>query len=292
MKKQTLFLIFVLSIFVVYGSSTQPIVRLYPDQPDRQSEEVIDQPESPHVSNVHTPTLTVFAPEKEKGNGTSVIICPGGGYSFLSIEKEGYAIAKWFNSFGVTAFVLKYRLKEYKYPAAQNDTLTAIAYVREHAGQYNLDPKRIGIMGFSAGGHVASSAGTHFDSEKNRPDFMLLIYPVISMQEGITHTGSRNNLLGKNPSRELVDLTSNELQVTIQTPPTFLISTNGDNSVKAENSIRFFLALRKHKVPAEMHIYEKGGHGYGMEPRDYSAPTDWPKQCRNWLNARGLLIKN
>lgn len=275
---------------LAYGGLDRPVVRLYPDAPDRQSEEVLDL-EKTHVSNVHTPTLTVFVPKKECANGTAVVICPGGGYGVLAIQKEGYAIAQWFNDLGVTAFVLKYRLKEYKYPAAQTDALTAIAYVREHADHYNIDPKRIGIMGFSAGGHVCSSAGTHFDSEKNRPDFLILIYPVISMQKGLTHGGSRHNVLGENPSQELIDLTSNEMQVTPQTPPAFLVHTTEDGAVKWENSVLFYLALKKNKVPAEMHIYEKGDHGYGMEPRDFPAATDWPKQCRQWLQGRGLLIK-
>jgi acetyl esterase/lipase len=287
--KKSMLLYFFATVCLVFGASARPIIQLYPDQPDRRSEEISKTTGTTRVSNVHTPTLTVFTPDKEKANGTSVVVCPGGGYSILAVEKEGYAIAEWFKSIGVTAFVLKYRLKEYQYPAAQDDALTAIAYVREHADEYNIDPNRIGIMGFSAGGHVASSAGTHFDSEKNRPDFMILIYPVISMQEGLTHNGSRNNLLGKNPSQSLVDLTSNEMQITAETPPTFLIHTSGDNAVKAENSVHFYLALRKHNIPAEMHIYEKGGHGYGMEARDFPASTDWPKRCRDWLDARRLL---
>lgn len=291
--KRLITLLFILNLCIsALAESGRPIVLLHPDQPDRQSEETITRRDTTRLSNVHSPTLTVYSPAKEKANGAAVVICPGGGYSILAIEKEGYEIAEWFNSFGVTAFVLKYRLKEYKYPAAQNDALAAIAYVRSHAKEYSIDPKRIGIMGFSAGGHVASSAGTHFDSPENRPDFMILIYPVISMQENLTHGGSRQNLLGDNPSQELVNLTSNELQVTDKTPPTFLVHTTEDGSVKSENSVLFYLALKKHGVPAAMHIYEKGGHGYGMQPHDFPAPTDWPKQCQSWLKTRGLLEKN
>ena len=251
------------------------------------------------VDHITRPTLTVFESAQEKRNGTAVIICPGGGYGILAAGHEGADVAKVFNDAGVTAFVLRYRLpndecmihKEY---VPLMDAQQAIYFVRSHARQYHIDPNKIGIMGFSAGGHVASTAGTHFEpvlkelaSENVRPDFMMLIYPVISFNEEIGHIGSRDNLLGKDPDKQLVHLFSNEEQVTPRTPPTFLVHASDDDGVNPENSIRFYQALLKNKVPAELHLYEKGGHGFGLH--NTTTREDWFKSCIDWMKANKFL---
>jgi acetyl esterase/lipase len=251
------------------------------------------------VDHITKPTLTVFEPVAKKRNGTAVIICPGGGYSVIAAGHEGADVATVFNKAGVTAFVLRYRLpkdecmsqKEY---VPLMDAQQAIYFVRSHARQYHIDPSKIGIMGFSAGGHLASTAGTHFDPVRKelgnanlRPDFMMLIYPVISFNEEIGHTGSRDNLLGKNPDKKLVDLFSNEAQVTPQTPPTFLVHASDDDGVKPGNSVRFYEALLKNKVPAELHLYERGGHGFGLH--NTTTNEDWFKSCINWMKANKFL---
>ena len=248
------------------------------------------------------PSLSIYLPPAEKATGAAVVICPGGGYGHLAVGHEGHDVAQWLNSLGVAAFMLKYRIApRYHHPAPLQDAQRAIRTVRARAAEWQVDPKRIGILGFSAGGHLASTAGTHFDAGNPaaddpigrascRPDFMILVYPVISFTTPYTHVGSRNNLLGPKPDAKLVESLSNEKQVTPQTPPTFLVHTSGDTGVPAENSILFYLALRKAKVPAEMHIYEKGGHGFGLAPNDPVLST-WPERCAAWLRARGLLSK-
>lgn len=247
------------------------------------------------------PTLTVYQPAEGKANGCAVVICPGGGYGHLAVDHEGKQVGEWFNSFGVTAFMLKYRLSPYRHPAPLLDAQRAIRTVRARAKEFGVDPNRVGILGFSAGGHLASTAATKFDKGNPeakdeidkvscRPDFLILGYPVISFTEAFTHVGSRNNLLGKEASPELIESLSNEKQVTADTPPTFLFHTNGDNGVPPENSVSFYLALRKVKVPAELHIYEKGGHGVGLAPKDPVLST-WPKRCEAWMGVRGLLGK-
>jgi len=249
------------------------------------------------------PSLTLYLPTKENANGAAVVICPGGGYGHLAMDHEGHQIAEWLNSLGVAGFILQYRHSRsgagYGHPAPLQDAQRAIRMVRSRAEQWNVDPRRIGIIGFSAGGHLASSAGTHFQTRYSeardaidefscRPDFMILGYPVISFTEWYTHSGSRRNLLGKDPERELVENLSNEKRVTPQTPPTFLVLANDDKPVPPENSIYFYLALRKAKVPAEMHIYEKGGHGFGPGA-EKGAVSSWMTRCADWMRGRGLL---
>jgi len=228
-----------------------------------------------------------------------VIVCPGGGYSGLSMDKEGDQIARWLNSLGVTAFVLKYRLgPKYHHPVELGDAQRAIRTVRSKASEYRLLPDRIGIMGFSAGGHLASTAGTHFDAgeaaasdtidrSSSRPDFLVLCYPVISFGN-FAHQGSKRNLLGENPEPKLVESLSNETRVTAQTPPTFLFHTTTDASVPVENSVMFYAALHKAGVPAELHIYERGPHGVGLAQTDEALST-WPARLADWLRVRGLL---
>jgi acetyl esterase/lipase len=251
------------------------------------------------------PTLAIYLPAEQEAAGCGVVICPGGGYGHLAMEHEGRRVAQWLNSLGVTAFILKYRHRNsgagYGHPAPLQDAQRAIRMVRSRAKEWNVDTSRIGILGFSAGGHLASSEGTHFnknyyepkdsiDQASCRPDFMILIYPVITLTELYTHSGSRLNLLGKNPAQSLVEYLSNETQVTPETPPTFLVHANDDKAVPPENSIYFYLALRKAKVPAEMHIYENGGHGFGLG-KDKGAVSTWPARCADWLRTRGLLDK-
>jgi acetyl esterase/lipase len=246
------------------------------------------------------PTLTAFPARADTAVGTAVIICPGGGYVNLATDKEGDQFARWFNSLGVSAFVLKYRLgPKYHHPIELGDAQRAIRTVRAHAADLHVDPARIGIMGFSAGGHLASSAGTHFDpvnanpsdpidKVSSRPDFLILGYPVISFTTPYVHRGSMRALLGDNPDPKLVELMSNELQVTKDTPPTFIFQTNADTTVPAENSVLFYLALRKAGVPAEIHIYEKGPHGVGNAATDAALST-WTARLADWLRGRGLL---
>ncbi len=251
------------------------------------------------------PSLTLYLPEKDKATGVGVVICPGGGYGDLALDHEGEQVGKWLNSLGVAGFVLQYRHHGsgagYGHPAPLQDAQRAIRLVRSRAQAWGLDPNRIGILGFSAGGHLASSAATHFDENfyelkddidkvSCRPDFAVLIYPVITMLRPYTHQGSVQNLLGRNPDKDLLDKLSNETQVTAQTPPTFLAGTWADTAVPIENSIQFYLALRKAKVPAELHIFEKGGHGTGLG-RDGLAFSDWPRLCAEWFRARGLIAK-
>jgi len=247
------------------------------------------------------PSLTIYLPEKQDPVHAAVIVCPGGGYSHLAMGHEGEDVAKWLNSLGITAFVLKYRHggNGYRHPVPLEDAQRAIRYVRAGAEKWNIDPAKIGILGFSAGGHLASTAGTHFDRGNPqagdaidrvscRPDFLVLCYAVISMTSDQTHKGSRNSLLGSSHDPELAKSLSNEMQVTADTPPTFLFSTNADTTVPAENSVQFYLALRKAKVPAELHIYEKGQHGVGLAPKD-PILTTWKERLADWLKVRGLL---
>lgn len=245
------------------------------------------------------PTLAPYLVPAAKATGTAVIVCPGGGYLHLAMDHEGDQVARWLNSLGIQAFLLKYRLgPKYHHPVELGDAQRAIRTVRAKAAEYHVQPNRIGIMGFSAGGHLASSAGTHFDAGNasaadpidragSRPDFMVLCYPVISFTDH-PHRGSMRALLGDNPDPKLVELMSNELQVTAQTPPTFLFHTTNDGTVPVENSVMFYMALHKAGVPAEMHIYEQGPHGVGLAQTD-EALASWPERLATWLRVRGLL---
>jgi acetyl esterase/lipase len=253
------------------------------------------------VKDVTQPALIVY-PAKKKTTDATVIICPGGGYGILAIDHEGYDIAKWFNDRGMTAFVLKYRLPQEE--LFNNDEIRplqdaqqAIRIVRKNAAKYGVSPDKVGMMGFSAGGHLAATASTHFTTQVGeitdpsisvRPDFSLLIYPVITFNDRFTHFGSRDNLIGKNPPVEKIEWYSNDKQVTKDTPPTFLISTT-DDSVQPENSIAYFLACKKNKVPVEMHIYEKGGHGYGLKKQGKGPVETWAARMEDWLKDRKLM---
>ncbi|MCB2379948.1 alpha/beta hydrolase [Hymenobacter sp. BT635] len=254
------------------------------------------------ISNVVQPTLQVFRPAKDKANGTAIVICPGGGYTRLSIDSEGTDVAKRLNEMGVTAFVLKYRLpndqsQPDKTTASLLDAQQALRLVRQRATEYGINSSRVGIMGFSAGGHLASTAGTHFappagdtkDNPSVRPDFLVLLYPVISFTDSLAHAGSRERLLGTAPTPEQIRLYSNEQQVTSLTPPTFLVHAADDKTVKVQNSLRFYEACLRAGVPVEMHLYPKGGHGFGLHNK--TTKDNWPERLQNWLDANGWLAK-
>lgn len=254
------------------------------------------------IRKVTEPTLKIFLADNKISKNAAVIICPGGAYALLSHDKEGDKVAEWFKSIGISAFVLKYRLPsdvimKDKTIGPLQDAQEAIRTLRRRAQEWNLDPAKIGVIGFSAGGHLASTLSTHYndkvyDSKDNisaRPDFSILIYPVISMDEAITHKGSKENLLGKNPIPEMVEKYSNEKQVTAETPKTFLVHATDDKAVPVENSINYYLALKQHQVPVEMHIYENGGHGFGLGVQGTN--KNWPKACEKWLVSNGFIPK-
>ena len=244
------------------------------------------------------PTITPFPAPKETATGSAIIVFPGGGYSHLSEIKEGSDVAKWLNSLGISAFVVKYRLgMRYHQPNQLLDAARAMRTVRAKAKEWNIDANRIGILGFSAGGHLASTLGTHFDAGRSeakdeverlssRPDLMILIYPVITMGE-FAHQGSKLNLLGPDPLPELVKRYSNELQITKETPPTFLVHTMTDKTVPVENSLMFVAGLRKAGVPFELHLYEQGPHGFGLAPADPILAT-WAARCADWLGVHAF----
>ncbi|SNC68133.1 Acetyl esterase/lipase [Hymenobacter gelipurpurascens] len=306
MRKLLSFL-FCLTIVTTALAQTPSVIPLYaglvPDsKPSKVQETIVNEKGKIRISNVVQPTLTVYRAAPDKANGTAVIICPGGGYARLAVDHEGYDVAKRFNEMGITAFVLKYRL-----PNAQSqtdksiapllDAQQAIRLVRQRAKEFGINQARVGLMGFSAGGHLASTAGTHFarpvgdtkDQTSVRPDFLMLLYPVISFSDSLMHAGSRNNLIGEKPTVEQTRQYSNELQVSGQTPPTFLVHAQDDATVPVQNSLVFYEACLKHKVPVEMHLYPKGGHGFGMN--NATTKDNWTDRLQNWLDAAGWLAK-
>ncbi len=253
------------------------------------------------VEEKDKPTLIVYLAPKTEANGAAIVVCPGGGYGGLAMGHEGHDIAKWLNSQGISAFICDYRHrgKGYGHPAPMQDAQRAIRIVRWRAEEFRVDPARIGVIGFSAGGHLASTVATHFDAgfpddpdpiqrASCRPDFAILCYPVISLGEKFTHLGSQENLLGKDADPKLIEQLSNEKQVTNKNPPTFLWHTAEDSVVLVENSLQFFSALQKAGVPAELHIYEKGRHGLGLA-QDSPGAANWTRELIDWLQQRGLL---
>ncbi len=246
------------------------------------------------------PTITVYQPSEKHGDAPAVIVFPGGGYTWLAMNHEGRQVANWLNACGIVAFVVKYRLgPKYHHPIELGDAQRAIRWVRSSATELNVAPTKIGIMGFSAGGHLASTAETHFDAgdpnaadrtdrESSRPDFAILAYPVISLIAGYSHRGSWENLLGKDASPDMRRALSNEFNVTPQTPPTFLFSSSTDTVVPPENSVAFYLALQKAKVPAELHIFQAAPHGVGLDLDDPSV-GEWSTLLLHWLRANRFL---
>ena len=294
-------------------ASEPRVIELWPEGVPGIREDAAPDKDTPGRSSaIHTPTMLFYPAPAAPQNAntaaaaanaarTAVIVCPGGGYAYLSMDNEGRKAAAWLNSIGVSAFVLKYRLKEYGQPEPLRDVLRAIRLVRSRASDYGVAPDRVGVLGFSAGGHLASCAATlfaHSDGETEnemdnisaRPDFAALIYPVISMREDVTHKGSRENLLGANPSPDYLNLYSTDEQVTKNTPPVFLVAGTDDKTVPVENSLRFYLALRKAGVPVEMHLFQHGAHGFGMKTgADIGPVAGWPALCEAWMRFNGWL---
>lgn len=302
MKKLCLLLLlFLLQFSLVYGQSD--LIPLWPNgipnsQESDQSESV-ERDDFTWIENVNEPTLEVFLPPKGIATGQGVVICPGGGYRGVAYDIEGTEIAKFLNTKGIAGFVLKYRMPGSESVVIRNeaplqDAKRALRTVRANAEEWNLTENKIGVMGFSAGGHLASTLGTHYnhedpfepldpiDSISSRPDFMILVYPVITMKSPHTHQGSKNNLLGENPDQELVEYYSNETQVTSETPPTFIVHTSDDQVVPVENSLLFYEALNDNGVPAEMHIYPKGAHGFNLG-LGHGHLEGWTVRLYDWL---------
>jgi acetyl esterase/lipase len=280
---------------------TTPLYDIIPNsKPTANNEAGITTNGILRIRDVSVPSITMYTPSVASEKRTAVIICPGGGYSILAASHEGSDVAQAFNSWGITAFVLKYRLPDdsimiNKEIGPLQDAQRAIQLVRQNAGQWNIDPAKIGIMGFSAGGHLAATASTHFnkaviDNPGNislRPDFSLLIYPVISFTDSLAHMGSRNNLIGKTASPDKIKEYSNEIQVNAKTPPAFLVHAKDDQGVKAANSIQYYEALRSNKVPAEIRLYEQGGHGFGMNNK--TTTDSWMERLKTWLKGNKYL---
>ena len=246
------------------------------------------------------PTLISYPAPADNNSGAAIVVCPGGGYGGLAMGHEGHDIGKWLNEHGVSAFICNYRHngKGYQHPAPIHDAQRAIRIVRSNASKWSVDPKKIGVLGFSAGGHLASTVATHFNrtppvndeisKASCRPDFAVLCYPVIVFDQEHTHRGSQRNLIGESASNDLIESLSNEKQVTKETPPTFMFHTNEDRGVPPENSVAFYMALRKAGVPAELHIYEKGRHGLGLA-HDHIGTRQWGDACISWLKNRQML---
>jgi acetyl esterase/lipase len=301
MNRKKYLLLFCMFISLLHVNA-QDFMPLYSDSvpnsvagPDMEKSETTGGIE--RVSKVRNPGVSIFLPAKETATGEAVIIFPGGGYGILAIAHEGYDVAKRFNEMGIAAFVVKYRLPDDsimidKKIGPLQDAQRAIQLVRENATKWNIKPDKIGIMGFSAGGHLASTAGTHFQkayiSNPNRtslrPDFMILVYPVISFSDSIGHSGSKNNLIGKNADAKLVNEYSNELHVTDKTPRTFLVHARDDKGVPYANSTVFAEQLRKHKVPVEVYLYPAGGHGFGMNNK--TSNVKWMDLVEKWIHSK------
>ena len=269
--------------------------------PAYRQDTVYTESHAPRVQHVKDPTLSVYLLPPDKRLRAAVVICPGGGYIRLAIDHEGEEVAKWLNGMGIVGVVLTYRLPSDRIMTDKSigplqDVQEAIRIVRRRANEWSIDSRRIGVMGFSAGGHLAGSASTLYgykanpdaDSTSARPDFSLLIYGVISMQNGLTHEGSRRSLLGEDPDSALVNLFSAERQVIARTPPAFLVHAVNDSTVPVANSISYFNALRRFSIPVELHLYETGGHGFGLA-RKGGTESGWPDACRNWLRAHGMV---
>lgn len=298
------FLTFCFSLIMLNSFAQYEIVPLWdgdiPNSQKSNEKEIVLNEEIKRISLVQIPTLEVYLPTRRNATGKAVIICPGGDYQNLSYDWEGTDIAKWFNSKGIAAFVLKYRLPNSKsikisYEAPLQDVQRAIRIVRSQADKWNVKPNKIGVIGFSAGGHLASTLGTQFDKPNDfketaidtisaRPDFMALIYPVVTMKLDYTHKGSRHSLLGENPSEDLVNQYSNELQVTKNTPPTFIVQSEDDHAVPIENSLQLYKALKDKGIKTEMYLYAYGGHGFGLAlGRGHLA--GWTDRLYDWLQS-------
>lgn len=306
MKKRILFCFALILVNGLLTYSQPAILKLWPDgipgsiKNDAYSEkETLTNGTPSRYEKVTDPTLTIFLPPAEKATGTAVLICPGGGYGVLAFDHEGYQIARWLNENGIAGIILKYRLpsdlimKDKRIGPLQ-DAQEAMRIVRRHASGWKVNPGKVGVIGFSAGGHLASTLSTHYsekvydsDTTSSRPDFSLLIYPVITFDASYTHMGSRNNLIGNNPSADDIKRFSNELQINEKTPPAFLVHSADDRTVPVKNSIEYYNNLVKYSIPSELHIFQKGGHGYGLSV-GRGTQAAWPELCINWLRANGF----
>lgn len=288
--------------------SAQPVnLKIWPDgvPGSRKSADYIEKSTTGNdgivrVEKVSDPELVVYLPKADKATGTAVLIIPGGGYGIIAIDHEGYAIARWLNEQGIAGIVMKYRLPsdkimEDKSVGPLQDAQEAMRIIRRNAGKWKIDPKKIGVIGFSAGGHLASTISTHYnekvyeakDNVSARPDFSLLIYPVITFDAAITHQGTRTNLIGNSPSEAQVKRFSNDQQITSDTPPAFLVHSSDDKVVPVQNSLLYYQGLQKNNIPVEMHVFQKGGHGYGLG-RNQGTELAWPSLCLSWLKQMGF----
>jgi len=304
--KQILIIVF-LTLFISNSYTQNPVLKVWPNgipgeiKNDTYTEKVTENNGViTRYEKVTDPTLTIFLPDADKATGTAVIICPGGGYGALAFDHEGYAVARWLNENGIAGIILKYRLPsdlimKNKSVGPLQDAQEAIRIIRRNREHWKIDPHKIGILGFSAGGHLASTLSTHYsekvydvtDTTSARPDFSLLIYPVITADSSFTHMGSRRNLIGDKASKDAVRHFSNELQITRTTPPAFLVHSSDDKAVPVKNSLVYYEGLIKNNITAEMHIFQIGGHGYGLSAGK-GTQASWPELCIKWLNANGF----
>ena len=277
-------------IFFMQMIHAQERILLYPNGA-AESNGLVDEEQllrKDFMVKTSEPRMFAYIASEDNNSGTAVLICPGGGYSGVSFVKEGEEIAQWYNKIGVSAFVLYYRMPNGHHHIPLKDAQTAMEIIQQRAKEWNINRKKIGVMGFSAGGHLASTVGTHFTNKRNRPAFMVLAYPVISMQAAITHKGSRNNLLGKTPDEALVQFYSNESQVNKKTPQAFIFHAQDDKAVPILNSQLFADALKANKVPVELYVFPEGGHGIGMRPTNPEADK-WPEMLENWMRNQKLI---
>lgn len=307
MKKRCVLLFLLYHIFVLCIIAQPTIIKLWPNGAPGSKiasdyiEKTINDRGINLIEKISTPELSVFLPNPDIANGTAVLIIPGGGYMRVAVEHEGYEVAKWLNSIGVAGIVLKYRLPSDvimndKTIGPIQDAQEAMRVIRRNAEKWKIDAQKVGVLGFSAGGHLSATLSTHYDEKFYeitdqtivRPDFSILIYPVITFDASYTHMGSRINLIGESPEESIIKKFSNELQVNAETPPAFLVHSSDDRIVPSQNSIAYYLQLQKNKIPAELHIFQKGGHGYGLAV-GRGTESEWPALCASWLKAMGFL---
>jgi len=283
-------ILFSLSIFVVtiLQAANREVIFLWPQGvPESNGITEPEVTENERISNISVPSMTFYPAESDKNTGVTILVIPGGGYSREAAGHEGSQFGEWLSSIGINVFVLKYRLPNQHAFIPLKDAQQAMRIIRSRADEWKLNPSKVGVSGFSAGGHLASTLGTHFDST-NRPDFMILFYPVVSMQRGVTHGGSRDNLLGKVENKDSVNYYSNELQVTKDCPPTLFFLSDDDGAVPPQNSVDLYLALKKFKIPSALYLFPEGGHGWGFHA-SFRYHETWKQLYIDWLKERKIL---